>query len=287
MCQVLDDFLMIGQTDEVADTRLATFLGLCDYLCVPVVADKMEKRGLHSLPGHSQLENRTGLLNFACRVVAPGKPLLRRLYSLKEGMEKLQTNYKLRLSAGTQQDLATPIQWYNDVRTQQGPHSPPAWHTGCSQPRRLAGGKRRTFSQWKVDPSTYRRKGSSRGISVRMANCGKSLGETLQDHRLVMEVADETLAQLVNTQNHIDKEVMGIVRACSNTIFSAWQNCLQKQHLQPQCFSHPPRSSSHPEGRPFPANIRYMTPSWTGPGPREESRHNDGQVPGRQLEKNI
>ncbi len=37
-------------------------------------------------------------------------------------------------------------------------------------------------------------------------------GETLKDHRLVMEVADEPLAQLVNTQNHKDKEVMGVVR---------------------------------------------------------------------------
>ncbi len=27
----------------MADTRLATFLGLCDYLCVPVMADNMEK----------------------------------------------------------------------------------------------------------------------------------------------------------------------------------------------------------------------------------------------------
>ncbi len=30
----------------------------------------------------------------------------------------------------------------------------------------------------------------------------KVWGKTLQDHRLVMEVADEPLAQLVNTQNH-------------------------------------------------------------------------------------
>ncbi len=43
MCHVLDNFLMVSQTDEVADTRLATFLGLCDYLHVPVVADKTEK----------------------------------------------------------------------------------------------------------------------------------------------------------------------------------------------------------------------------------------------------
>ncbi len=104
---------MVSQTDEVADTRLATFLGLCDYLHVSVVADKMKKLACIAFPGvtldtikmearqlqnkldkcltlvknyrsqsHisvSQLESLTGLQNFACRVVAPGRPFLRRL----------------------------------------------------------------------------------------------------------------------------------------------------------------------------------------------------------------
>ncbi len=55
----------------------------------------------------SQLESLTGLLNFACRVVAPSRPFLLRLYSLKEGMRKRLPDYKLRLSAGTRQDVAT------------------------------------------------------------------------------------------------------------------------------------------------------------------------------------
>ncbi len=98
---------MVSQTDEVPNTRLATFLGLCDYLCVLVVADKIEKgaciafRGItldtikmearlpqgkldkcltlvknYRSQSHisvSQLESLTGLLNFACRMVAPGR----------------------------------------------------------------------------------------------------------------------------------------------------------------------------------------------------------------------
>ncbi len=52
-------------------------------------------------------------------------------------------------------------------------------------------------------------------------------------------------------------------------------------------FSHPSRSCSQPEGRPSPIHTCYRTPSWNGPGPRGESRHNDGLVPGCQLEKNI
>ncbi len=43
MCHMLDDFLMVSQTDETADSRLRTFLSLCGHLRVPVVADKTEK----------------------------------------------------------------------------------------------------------------------------------------------------------------------------------------------------------------------------------------------------
>ncbi len=35
-----------------------------------------------------QLESLIWLLNFACRVLVLGRPFLRRLYSLKEGMKK-------------------------------------------------------------------------------------------------------------------------------------------------------------------------------------------------------
>ncbi len=121
MCHVLDDFLMVSMGDEVAETRLRTFLGLCEELGIPVVVEKTEKgqcieflgvtldtvKMEARLPrdkldryiilvrtyqsrGHitvSELESLTGLLNFACRVVAPGRPFLRRLYNLSAGMK--------------------------------------------------------------------------------------------------------------------------------------------------------------------------------------------------------
>ncbi len=40
---------MVSQTDEVADARLATFLGLCDYLCTDG-GRQDGKRSLHSHP---------------------------------------------------------------------------------------------------------------------------------------------------------------------------------------------------------------------------------------------
>ncbi len=101
MCHMLDDFLMVRWTDETADLRLRIFLGLCDHLRVPVVAEKTEKGNCIAFLGMTldtvrieallprdkldkcldlvrnykdrkhisviQLENLTGLLNFACR----------------------------------------------------------------------------------------------------------------------------------------------------------------------------------------------------------------------------
>ncbi len=43
MCHVLDDFLMVSMGDEVAETRLRTFLGLCEELGIPILAENTEK----------------------------------------------------------------------------------------------------------------------------------------------------------------------------------------------------------------------------------------------------
>ncbi len=200
----------------------------------------------------SQMESLTGLLNFACRVVAPGRPFLRRLYSLKKIMKKL------RLSAGTWQDLTmweSFLHQYNGITMFEHRNALTAHQLGIQVAVKQKG--------WQVEKEGQFHNGRWPPVLTgRMAAPGASLfswlvvakvwGETLQDHRLVVEVADEPLAQLVNTQNRKDKEVMAVVRAwvvsCSYIIFSGWQNCLQKQDAQRLCFSHP--SSSQPEGRP-------------------------------------
>ncbi len=122
MCHVLDNFLMVIKDGTLAGEQLRIFLGLCKNLGIPVVEDKMDKGACIVFLGMtldsikmetrlpqdkldcclplvqeylarsditvSQLESLTGLLNFACRVVAPGRPFLRRLYRVKEGMKK-------------------------------------------------------------------------------------------------------------------------------------------------------------------------------------------------------
>ncbi len=152
MCHVLDDFLMVSKGLTKAGECLKIFLGLCKDLGIPVIEDKMDKGAcivflsmtLDSIKmearlpkdkfdhclllvwaylarSHimvSQKESLTVLLNFACWVVAPGRPFLRRLYSLKAGMKKRLRHYRLLLSLGTKQDLSTLetfLQSYNGI----------------------------------------------------------------------------------------------------------------------------------------------------------------------------
>ncbi len=80
-----------------------------------------------------QLESLTGLLNFACRVVVPGRPFLRRLYSLKEAMKKRLPPCKLQLSAATLPDLVTWegfLSHYNGVTMFGSKHSLTAGQIG-------------------------------------------------------------------------------------------------------------------------------------------------------------
>jgi hypothetical protein len=49
-----------------------------------------------------ELESLTGLLNFACKVVVPGRPFLLHLYQLLWGVSRQVSFLKLRLSKGGQ-----------------------------------------------------------------------------------------------------------------------------------------------------------------------------------------
>ncbi len=128
------------------------FLSLCDLLGIPVVCektqsstciiflgitldtinmearlpqDKLDKclylintyRCLNKI-SIKQLESLTVLLNFACKVVHPGRPFIRRLYSLLEGFRWRVPFFKIRLTAGAKEDLRMWdlfLQQYNSI----------------------------------------------------------------------------------------------------------------------------------------------------------------------------
>ncbi len=171
MSHVLDDFLMVSVNKHTSDARLSTFLSLCRLLGIPVVfkknesgtcltflritldtikmetrlpLDKLQKclclvhsyRQLQKI-SIKQLENLMGLLNFACKVIRPGRLFLRRLYNLMEGIRRRLHFFKLRLNAGATEDLRMCelfLQSYNSITM----FLPPTTHTHANMEIQLA-----------------------------------------------------------------------------------------------------------------------------------------------------
>ena len=141
---VLDDFLFIAATQERCASDLSNFLGLCQYLDVPIATekimgpyttfqfagitldsltlearlpiDKIQKcRNLLSefLCKRSvtlrELQSLIGLLNFACSVFVPGRAFLRRLIDLATGIQG--PTHHIRLTKDTKDDLRVWLQF--------------------------------------------------------------------------------------------------------------------------------------------------------------------------------
>ena len=128
---LLDDFLIISPSNESCQHQLDTFLMLCSFLGIPMAPEKtvgpsttlafalMEAR----LPQEKldkcrdllstflrrrkvtlqEIQSLTGLLNFACTVVVPGRAYLRRLIDLTIAVRK--PHFLIRLSKDVKEDL--------------------------------------------------------------------------------------------------------------------------------------------------------------------------------------
>ncbi len=183
--------------------------------CLGLVRSNKDRKHISVI----QLESLTGLLNFACQVVVPGRPFLRRLYSLKKDMKKRLPHYKLRLSAATRQDLVTWegfLSHYNGETMFRSKHPLTAGQIGIlvtttKEGWRVEKGGQILHGNW---PSTLRSRATEAGAALLpWLVVAKIWGPTLQDTRLVMEVDNDQLTGLVNSQNHKNKEVMKVVRA--------------------------------------------------------------------------
>ncbi len=160
-----------------------------------------------------QLESLTGLLNFALRVIVQSKSFLKRLYSLKKGMKKRLPHYKLCLSAATRQDLVT---WegflcqHNGVTMFGSKHPLTAGQicilvTTTKEGWRVEKGGQFLHGNW---PNTLKSRATEAGAALLpWLVVAKVWGPTPQDTRLVMEVNNDQLMGLVNSQNHKNKEV--------------------------------------------------------------------------------
>lgn len=149
---VLDDFLFVGPPlSDKCFKDLTTFLALCQRMGIPIKhtktvqpttvitflgveldSDKMEARlpsdkiqKITELLGKfnrkkkvtlQELQSLIGLLNFACTVVAPGRPFLRRLIDLTRGISK--PNHFIRLNREAKADIKAWLEFvvgYNGI----------------------------------------------------------------------------------------------------------------------------------------------------------------------------
>lgn len=75
------ELLALLERVEALEQEGGRLLRLADLLWFSIQAPKFTLKELQSLVGH---------LNFACGVVTPGRPFLRRLYDALSGLRKLQ-----------------------------------------------------------------------------------------------------------------------------------------------------------------------------------------------------
>ena len=136
---LLDDFLIIAPSYQLCQAQLSLFVDLCSYLGVPIAPEKtrgpsttlcfagveldsvlfearlpVEKitKCLSSISNFLQrkkvtlkeIQSLTGLLNFACTVVVPGRAFLRRLIDLTEGVRS--PYHVIRMTREVKDDLA-------------------------------------------------------------------------------------------------------------------------------------------------------------------------------------
>ena len=135
---LLDDFLFMGVTYRDCSRSLNTFLSLSEYLGIPIAHDKTvlptheltylgitinTRSRQTSLPPDKvlkasslihealdfshltlrQLQSLIGTLNFACAVITPGRPFLRKLIDLTKGVSG--SKYRIPLTTETKNDL--------------------------------------------------------------------------------------------------------------------------------------------------------------------------------------
>jgi len=147
---ILDDFLIIAQTEQLCKTYLEIFLEICSKIGIPMAPEKTvgpstlltflgieldTVRQEARLPLEKiqkclsmsemflrrkkvtleEIQYLCGLLNFSCQVVLPGRTFLRRLFELTRGLEK--PHHHVKLKRGCKDDL---LVWKEFLHTFNG-----------------------------------------------------------------------------------------------------------------------------------------------------------------------
>ncbi len=119
----------------------------------------------------------------------------------------------------------------------------------------------------------------------------RASGDTLKDTGLVMEVADDDLVNIVNSQNHQNKEVIGVVRKwvgllLKHNIHRVARRVLDNFNLPTSCF--PYVQVPTPNGvQPDLMDTYFRVLSRIGCGIEVNGGNTVGQLLGRKFEENI
>ena len=144
---LLDDFLIVAQNRTLCQSQLSLFLDLCSFLGIPIAPEKtcgpstiLSFVGIEldtvllqaRLPQEKidkcvsllsefqrrkkvtlkEIQSLTGLLNFACSVIQPGRAFLRRLIDLTIGVRS--PNHYIRLNREVKYDLNLWLSFLSD-----------------------------------------------------------------------------------------------------------------------------------------------------------------------------
>ncbi len=164
-----------------------------------------------------QLESLTGLLNFACSVVAPGRPFMRRLYQLTWGMKRRIPHFKLKLTKGVKEDLETWEKFfvkYNRI-TMFLPNEPELdkdLNLETAVPTigfGLVYGNKWTYRVWPEEWLSFQE--TTREVfSILLVI--KLFGTELRNRRLKLHKEDHKLVKIINIQSVKDPNTTVLIR---------------------------------------------------------------------------
>ena len=309
---LLDDFLIVAHTEEQCKGQLDLFLMLCSYLGIPMAPEKtvgpsttiafagieldsalmqarlpndklVKCRALISVfltrkkVTLKEIQSLTGLLNFACSVVVPGRAFLRRLIDLTIGVRA--PHFRIRLSREVKADLRV---WQTFLSSFNGRSFflSDAWctsnqvelYTDASGAHGFGAifGPKWCYGKW---PDSWRHKNIAFLEFYPIVLSLHLWGSDMRNRRILFFTDNEALVHIINKQSCRDKDLMVFVRklvlVClsHNIVFKAKhipgvQNKLADalSRLQLQTFKQLAPAGMHPHPTEIPLHLQ--PPTW-------------------------
>lgn len=266
---LLDDFLIVSPSPDLCKQQLDLFLMLCQYLGIPMAPEKtigpsstisfagieldsvlMEAR----LPPDKlvkcqdlisgflrrrkvtlqEIQSLTGLLNFACTVVVPGRAFLRRLIDLTIGLRR--PHFLIRLTQEVKADLKVwqqflsgfngrsfflSVDWANSHHLKLYTDASGAIGFGA-----VFGGHW-CYGEW---PASWRHRNIAFLEFYPIVLSLHLWGHTIKNQRVLFFTDNEALVHVINKQTCRDKDLMFFVRklvlVCLN-----YNICFKAKHV--------------------------------------------------------